>query len=78
MSFPDLQRFLGIVCHHADHALYVTTNQHSRPARDLATSSGVHLVDREDSAPWMAGQPLAVEGRRSTVTSARARRARTA
>jgi len=83
VSSPDLQRFLGTVFHHhhADHALYVTTSHYSRPARDLAASSGVHLMDRATLAPWMAGQPLGVPamllGQGGIVTGARARRART-
>lgn len=62
ISSPDLQRFLGTVFHHhhADHALYVTTSYYSRPARALATSNGVHLLDRQALATWMTGQPLTV------------------
>ncbi|MBB2903344.1 restriction system protein [Kineococcus radiotolerans] len=80
VSSPDMQRFLGTVYHHhhAEHALYVTTSRYSRPAHDLATSSGVHLVDREALAPWMAGQPLLAPvtagGDHGIAASARARR----
>lgn len=57
VSSPDLQRFLGTVFHHhrADHALYVTTSYYSRPARQLAASSGVQLLDRQALANWMIG-----------------------
>ncbi|WP_432524219.1 restriction endonuclease [Kineococcus sp. SYSU DK006] len=67
VSSPDMQRFLGTVFHHhrAEHALYVATSFYSRPARALAASSGVHLVDRQALAAWMAGQPLTL-----TTTSA--------
>ncbi|ABS03990.1 restriction endonuclease [Kineococcus radiotolerans] len=80
VSSPDMQRFLGTVYHHhhAEHALYVTTSRYTRPAHDLATSSGVRLVDRETLAPWMAGQPLPLPvtagSGRGTAASAHARR----
>jgi restriction system protein len=62
VSSPDLQRFLGTVFHHhhADHAVYVTTSYYSRLALELAGSSGVRTVDRQQLAVWMAGTPLAL------------------
>lgn len=65
VSSPDMQRFLGTVFHHhhADHALYVATSYYSRPARQLAASSGVQLLDRQALANWMIGKPLALTRR---------------
>lgn len=65
VSSPDLQRFLGTVFHHhrATHALYVTTSYYSRPARQLAASSGVHLLDRGALAAWMSGQQLPIDAK---------------
>ena len=67
---PDLQRFLGTVFHHhhADHALYVTTSFYSRPARALATSNGVRLLDRQALSTWMTGQPVMVGATIRTLT----------
>jgi len=62
VSSPDLQRFLGTVFHHhhADHAVYVTSSYYSRPALELAASNGVHTLDRQQLAAWMAGTPLSL------------------
>ncbi|RKT54867.1 restriction endonuclease [Saccharothrix australiensis] len=51
---PDVQRFAGTArhVHHADHALLITTTGYTRPARDLAATVGITLVDRDLLAEW--------------------------
>lgn len=70
VSCPDLQRFLGTVFHHhrATHAAYVTTSHYTRPARQLGTENGVHLLDRPALATWMNGTPLSLNAVRTPAT----------
>lgn len=64
-----MQRFLGTVIHHhrADHALYATS-YYSRPARQLAASSGVQLLDRQALANWMIGKPVPLTRRAANAS----------
>lgn len=58
VSSPEMQTFLGTCFHEhgADEAWFVTTTRFSGPARKLGTRRGLHLVDRQALARWMAGE----------------------
>lgn len=57
---PDMQRFIGTArpVHGADTAVYVTTCRFTAPARELALSQAIVLVDRDVLREWMRGTPL--------------------
>lgn len=74
VSSPEMQTFLGTCFHEhgADEAWFVTTAQFSRPARELGSRRGVHLVDRQALARWMAGETSPGAAPRSGAAAGRA------